>query len=86
MSVLPDVADPAPDHIHPIIGYRQWRLVDGALTSVFNDTRWEHAQITARCDSRAHHPELVPDHACSCGVLQELLDLNVIYEGRDTHD
>lgn len=68
MSALPDIADPAPDLVHPIIGYRQWRLVDGALASVFNDTRWEHAQITARCDSREHHPELVPDHACSCGV------------------
>ncbi len=68
MSDLPELADPAPDLIHPIIGYRQWRLVDGALTSLFNDTRWERAHLYARCDSRDHHPEIVPDHACSCGI------------------
>ena len=68
MSRLPDVAEPAPDLIHPIIGYRQWRLVGSRLTSLFNDTRWDHAQITACCTSRDHHSELVPDHACSCGI------------------
>lgn len=68
MSDLPDVAGPAPDLMHPIIGYRQWRLMEGALTSLFNDTRWERAQLCARCDSREHHPEVVPDHACSCGI------------------
>jgi hypothetical protein len=68
MTGLPEVAGPAPDLIDPIIGYRQWRLVGGALTSLFNDTRWEHPQISARCDSREHHPEVVPDHGCSCGI------------------
>jgi hypothetical protein len=68
MSDLPEVSSPAPDLIDPIIGYRQWRLVDRALTSLFNTTRWERAQISAFCDSGDHHPEVVPDHACSCGV------------------
>lgn len=68
MTELPEFTSPAPDLIDPIIGYRQWRLVGSDLTSLFNDTRWEHAQLSARCDSREHHPELVPDHACSCGV------------------
>jgi hypothetical protein len=68
MTELPDVTGPAPDLIDPIIGYRQWRLVGRALTSLFNDTRWEAAQLSARCDSRQHHPEVVPDHACSCGI------------------
>jgi hypothetical protein len=68
MTELPEVAGPAPDLIDPIIGYRQWRLAGSALTSLFNDTRWERARLSARCDSRRHHPEVVPDHDCSCGI------------------
>ena len=68
MTDLPELTSPAPDLIDPIIGYRQWRLVNSALTSMFNDTRWEGVQISARCDSGVHHPEVVPDHACSCGI------------------
>ena len=68
MSDLPEVTGPAPDLIDPIIGYRQWRLVDGTLTSLFNDTRWARARLTASCDSRGHHPEVAPDHGCSCGI------------------
>jgi hypothetical protein len=68
MTDLPEVIVPAPDLIDPIIGYRQWRLVDCALTSLFNDTRWESVRLSARCDSRRHHPELIPDHGCSCGI------------------
>lgn len=43
-------------------------LVEGALTSLFNDTPWQRAHLSAHCDSREHHPEVVPDHACSCGI------------------
>lgn len=68
MSDLPEVSAAAPDLIHPIIGYRQWRLDGRALTSLFNDTRWDRVQLCARCDSREHHPEVVPEHACSCGI------------------
>jgi hypothetical protein len=68
MTDVPPVAEAAPDLIDPIIGYRQWRLVGCALTSLFNDTRWERVQLSARCDGGNHHPEVVPDHACSCGI------------------
>lgn len=68
MTDVPDVEGPAPDLIDPIIGYRQWRLRDRTLTSLFNDTRWDEMQLSARCDSREHHPEVVPDHDCSCGI------------------
>jgi len=68
MSELPELTGPAPDLIDPVIGYRQWRLVDRTLSSLFNDTRWARARLTAHCDSREHHPEVVPDHACSCGI------------------
>jgi hypothetical protein len=68
MIDLPEAAEPAPDLIDPIIGYRQWRLADRGLTSLFNDTHWERAQLSARCDTRRHHPELVPEHGCSCGI------------------
>jgi hypothetical protein len=68
MTGLPELAGPAPDLIDPIIGYRQWRLLGRSLSSVFNDTRWDRAHISARCDSHEHHPEVVPDHHCSCGI------------------
>lgn len=68
MTDLPEIAESAPDLIEPIIGYRQWRLVGPSLTSLFNDTRWERVQLSARCDTGSHHPELVPEHACSCGI------------------
>ena len=68
MTELPDIAGPAPDLIDPIIGYRQWRLAGRGLSSVFNDTRWDRARISACCDSHEHHPEVVPDHHCSCGI------------------
>jgi len=68
MTDLPEPVGPAPDLIEAIIGYRQWRLAGRTLTSLFNDTRWERAQLSARCHEGSHHPEVVPDHACSCGI------------------
>jgi hypothetical protein len=68
MTNLPELTGPAPDLIDPIVGFRQWRLVGYSLTSLFNDTHWDRARLCAHCDSRRHHPEVVPDHACSCGI------------------
>jgi hypothetical protein len=30
----------APDLIEPIVGFRHWRLVEGALSSMFSMTAW----------------------------------------------
>jgi len=68
MTELPEAVEAAPDLIDPIIGYRQWRLVGDTLTSLFNDTRWDRVSLSALCPGGDHHPEVVPDHACSCGI------------------
>ncbi|MGZ4272510.1 MAG: hypothetical protein ACXVRP_01980 [Solirubrobacteraceae bacterium] len=68
MIDMADAGPSAPDLIDPIVGYRQWRLAGGTLMSLFNDTRWRHVELTARCDGGDHHPECVPDHQCSCGI------------------
>jgi hypothetical protein len=67
MNALEHADDVAPDLVVPIIGYRQWRLTSGGLTSMYDGAGWPDAQITARCD-RGHGPAEVPAKDCSCGV------------------
>jgi hypothetical protein len=67
MSFVEHAGDIAPDLVVPIIGYRQWRLTAGGLTSMYDGAAWPQAQITARCDL-GHSPEEVPAKDCSCGV------------------
>jgi hypothetical protein len=67
MNTLERGGDVAPDLVVPIIGYRQWRLTAGGLTSVYDGAPWSDARITARCD-RGHSPAEVPAKDCSCGV------------------
>jgi hypothetical protein len=58
----------APDLVEPLIGYRQWRIDDGALWSPFAAYRWVRGVNTARCGRDADHPELPPGHECTCGL------------------
>jgi hypothetical protein len=63
----------APDLFEPVIGYRQWRLRDGALWSPFADMRWQRGVNTARCArGPAHagpaHVEPAPASGCACGI------------------
>jgi hypothetical protein len=67
MNLLEHADGVAPDLVVPIIGYRQWKLSGGGLTSVYDGTAWPEARITARCD-RGHSPAEVPAKDCSCGV------------------
>ena len=57
----------APDLIVPLVGFRQWRIADGGLASVYDGARWADGSLTARCD-RGHSPDEVPAKECSCGV------------------
>ena len=57
----------APDLVVPLVGFRQWRLTAGAITSMYDGTPWPGGRLTARCD-RGHRPEKVPAKDCSCGV------------------
>ncbi|MGA2009836.1 MAG: recombinase family protein [Solirubrobacteraceae bacterium] len=58
----------APDLIAPIVGFRHWRLLDGALVSMFTRTPWTAAQMTARCAHGDHDPARTPSPGCTCGV------------------
>ena len=58
----------APDLIEPIIGFRHWRLVDGALTSMFSMTPWPASEMTARCPAGHHDPVKTPSPGCTCGI------------------
>ena len=57
----------APDLMVPLVGFRQWRMTDGALASVYDGAQWPEGRLTARCD-RGHTPDRVPAEDCSCGV------------------
>ena len=59
--------DVAPDLIVPLVGFRQWCVTDGALTSLYDGADWPAGCLTARCD-RGHADDEVPAKDCSCGV------------------
>ena len=67
MSTIDDAGAVAPDLIVPLVGFRQWQLTAGAITSMYDGTPWPAGRLTARCD-RGHSPEEVPAKDCSCGV------------------
>jgi hypothetical protein len=57
----------APDLIHPVVGYRQWRMHEGELRSVHTWDRWKPGPMIARCHARPPHAETPPVNGCSCG-------------------
>jgi hypothetical protein len=59
--------DAAPDLVHPVIGYRQWRVHAGELRSVHTWDRWKPGPMTARCHAAPAHDEPAPVNGCSCG-------------------
>jgi hypothetical protein len=58
----------APDLIEPVIGFRQWRLVDAALRSMFSKTAWVGREMAARCPEGDHDPAQTPSPRCTCGI------------------
>jgi hypothetical protein len=57
----------APDLIHPVVGYRQWRMHEGEVRSVHTWDRWKPGAMTARCHATTRHAEPPPVNGCSCG-------------------
>jgi hypothetical protein len=55
----------APDLIEPIVGFRNWRVVDGALTSPYSGAEWHESLMCARCLVASH---AAPHPGCDCGV------------------
>jgi hypothetical protein len=67
MNAIEHAGSVAPDLIVPLVGFRQWRLVGGLPTSMYDGAPWPEGSISARCD-RGHSTEEVPAKDCSCGV------------------
>jgi hypothetical protein len=67
MNTLEHADGLAPDLIVALLGFRQWRLANGVLTSVYDRAVWPQDGVTARCD-RGHSAAEVPAKDCSCGV------------------
>jgi hypothetical protein len=55
----------APDLIEPLVGFRNWRIIDGALTSPYSGAEWHEPLMCARC---LVHDHAAPDPECDCGV------------------
>jgi hypothetical protein len=64
------MSDQAPDLMHPVLGFRLWRVEDDALWSPYADHRWGRGRQTARCIAgpRRAHAGPSPGHACTCGI------------------
>jgi hypothetical protein len=59
----------APDLVETVIGFRQWRIHDGALWSAYSEDPWRRGVNVARCHvDGASHAEGAPGHDCSCGI------------------
>jgi hypothetical protein len=76
---LPQSADlQPPDLIEPVVAFRSWRVVDGALRSVYLPLFWNDREVEATCMG-AEAPDAdvprtaapghrAPDRGCTCGV------------------
>jgi hypothetical protein len=67
-----------PDLIEPVVAFRSWRVVDGALRSVYLPFFWTEREVSATCmgfeapDENAPRTappgHRAPDRGCTCGV------------------
>jgi hypothetical protein len=57
--------DSAPDLIHAVIGFRQWRLRGSELWSLRADDAWARGVHTACCPFGDHE---APQNGCTCGI------------------
>jgi hypothetical protein len=58
----------APDFVDPIVGFRQWRLADGRLRSLYSGIPWHGPEMRASCIWGHHDQDNSPANACSCGI------------------
>jgi hypothetical protein len=55
----------APDLIHAVIGFRQWRLRGSELWALRSDEPWVRGVQTAHCPTDLGH--VAPENGCTCG-------------------
>jgi hypothetical protein len=60
-----------PDLVRLLIGFRQWRLRDGVLYSMWTDDPWPGGLLSARCRGSCDGCAVMraaPESDCTCGV------------------
>jgi hypothetical protein len=55
----------APDLIAPLVGFRNWRVIDGVLSSPYAPLSWREPVVCARCLRERHR---APAPGCDCGI------------------
>jgi hypothetical protein len=67
---VPDEGIEAPDLIDPVVAFRNWRIVDGRLRSVYEPVFWLDPMQRADCraEHRGHPPHDAPASGCTCGI------------------
>ncbi|HLL87538.1 MAG TPA: hypothetical protein VK387_09535 [Thermoleophilaceae bacterium] len=68
----------APDLLEPVVGFREWLIVRGCLTSPYIPFRWEERTVRARCFPANRNlqfgrgwvdePHAAPHARCKCGI------------------
>lgn len=58
----------APDLCIPVVGFRQWRISRGRLTSPYTGTTWASAELRASCGAGHHDPADTPAPRCTSGI------------------
>jgi hypothetical protein len=72
------VSATAPDLVEPVVGFREWVVVRGNLTSPYVPYRWERRTARARCFPANRNlqfgrgwvdePHAAPHARCRCGI------------------
>jgi hypothetical protein len=55
-----------PDLVGPVVGFRNWRILDGVLTSPYSGVAWQEPVLCATCLRNREHE--APHPGCDCGV------------------
>lgn len=63
-----ELACAAPDLADPVVGFRQWRLTEGGLRSLYSGVRWHSREFRASCALGDRDCHSSPAKTCSCGI------------------
>ena len=77
-SLVPADVFQAPDLIEPVVGFRNWRVIDGRLRSLYLPVFWDQRTVRANCNANQGDNDgvaaahMAPDPTCTCGIYAYL--------------
>jgi hypothetical protein len=74
-TLVPADVFQAPDLIEAVVGFRNWRVIDGRLRSVYLPVFWEERTVRAHCNANEEGEaaaHMAPDPTCTCGIYAYL--------------